>query len=74
MPRDEESCAASPITLVSLTYHLTNVQLQVLFLALGYAVMCGVQFIPEGDEKVVPNNTTLVTLGVSQHFTPLPVN
>ena len=47
---------------------------QVLFLALGYAVMCGVQFIPEGDEKIVPNVTSLVTFGVSEHLTPLPVD
>ncbi|KAL5266580.1 hypothetical protein ACHWQZ_G003829 [Mnemiopsis leidyi] len=48
--------------------------LKVLFLALGYAVMCGVQFIPEGDEKIVPNVTSLVTFGVSEHLTPLPVD
>ena len=45
---------------------------QVIFLAFGYAIMCGVQFVPEGDEKIVPINSTLA---MTEHLvTGIPVN
>ena len=46
---------------------------QVLFLALGYAIMCAVQFIPEGDEKIIPNNSTL-DVGMTELITGIPIN
>ena len=43
-----------------------------IFLAFGYAIMCGVQFVPEGDEKIVPINSTVA---MTEHLvTGIPVN